>query len=111
MIALNLEIQNHLSIKSKLFKTLADPIRLKIIEIIGDTEKCVCEIVEELAIAQPLVSRHLRILREMGLIIGRKDGTKKLYKLSNPQTIEIIDTVDEVYLKNLAKHILQEVMT
>ncbi len=110
MLTLNFEIQNHLKLKAKLFKALADPIRLKIIELIGDTEKCVCDLVKELDIAQPLVSRHLQILRKMGLIIGRKEGTKRLYRLSNPKTIEIIDAVDNVYLQNLTKYILQEAM-
>ena len=111
MINLSTNLENPLSFKSKLFKALADPIRLRIIEFIGNSEQCVCDIVDDLGIAQPLVSRHLRILREMGLIIHRKDGTKRLYKLSNRKTIQIIEAVDKDYLTNLTKHILQEVLT
>lgn len=97
-------------LKVKFFKALADPIRLDIIDFLGLKEKCVCEIVEHLDIVQPLASRHLKILRESGLLVGRKVGTKKLYKLSNPKIKNIIDSLDEKLLENLSATILQEIL-
>ncbi|MCD6241585.1 winged helix-turn-helix transcriptional regulator, partial [Candidatus Bathyarchaeota archaeon] len=61
-------------LKAKVFKALADPVRLKIIEFLRDGEKCVCEIIPHVDIAQPLVSRHLKILRDSGLVRVRKEG-------------------------------------
>ncbi|MGC9780091.1 MAG: winged helix-turn-helix transcriptional regulator [Candidatus Heimdallarchaeota archaeon] len=107
---MNFLIQNKESIKAKFFKALADPIRLKIIDFIADSEKCVCEIVEQLDIIQPLVSRHLRILRESGIVTDRRDGTKKRYKLSNKKIKEIIDLLDHNLLKDLSQKILLEVL-
>ncbi len=103
-------MQNEKSIKTKFFKALADPIRLEIIDFLVNGEKCVCEIVEQLAIVQPLVSRHLRILRESGIVIDRRDGTKKMYKLSNKKIKELIDLLDHDLLEELSQKILQEVL-
>ncbi len=103
-------MQNEKSIKVKFFKALADPIRLKIIDFIADSEKCVCEIVEQLDIIQPLVSRHLRILRESGIVTYRRNGTKKMYKLSHKKIKEIIDLLDYNLLEDLSQKILQEAL-
>lgn len=105
---MNLVIQKEKSIKTKFFKALADPIRLEIIDFLANGEKCVCEIVEQLAIIQPLVSRHLRILRESGIVTDRRDGTKKMYKLSSIKIKELIDLLDHNLLEELSQKILQE---
>ena len=107
---MNFLIQNKKSIKAKFFKALADPIRLEIIDFIAEGEKCVCEIVDQLDIIQPLASRHLRILRESGIVTDRRDGTKKMYKLSNKKIKEIIDLLDHNLLKDLSQKILQEAL-
>ncbi|NPE07958.1 MAG: winged helix-turn-helix transcriptional regulator [Asgard group archaeon] len=103
-------MQNEKSIKTKFFKALADPIRLEIIDFLANGEKCVCEIVEQLTIIQPLVSRHLRILRESGIVTDRRDGTKKMYKLSNKKIKELIDLLDHNLLEELSQKILQEAL-
>lgn len=51
-----------------IFKALADPVRIKIIELLVSEQLCVCHLTQELDLAQPLVSHHLKILREVGLI-------------------------------------------
>jgi ArsR family transcriptional regulator len=49
-------------------KALAEPTRWRIVELLADEELCVCHLVEELGIAQPLVSHHLKVLRDAGLV-------------------------------------------
>lgn len=49
-------------------RALAEPLRWQIVELLADEELCVCHIVEELGVAQPLVSHHLRVLRDAGLV-------------------------------------------
>ncbi len=49
-------------------KALAEPLRWRIVELLGDEELCVCHIVEETGVPQPLVSHHLRVLRDLGLV-------------------------------------------
>lgn len=49
-------------------RVLAEPLRWRIVELLADEELCVCHLVEALGVAQPLVSHHLRILRDAGLV-------------------------------------------
>ncbi len=64
------------------FKVLADPLRLKILILLRDGEKCVCELVDLLEQKQPLVSYHLKLMVEVGLIDKRTEGTWAYYSLN-----------------------------
>jgi len=66
------EPENNSRFKSKVFHALSDPIRLEIIAYLQNGEKCVCEIVPHLNLIQPIVSRHLKILRDVGVISAEK---------------------------------------
>jgi SAM-dependent methyltransferase len=68
----------------KLFKTLADPTRIRILGILAEAELAVHELMEVLGMTQSRVSRHLGILREAGLVRDRRDGTFVLYRLQTP---------------------------
>lgn len=68
-----------------LFRALADPTRLRLLNLIADREICVCYFVEILAISQPKVSRHLAYLRKAGIVASRRDGRWMHYKLAMPQ--------------------------
>lgn len=69
------------------FRALADPTRLRILELLADGERCVCEVVEAMHMAQPLLSHHLKALREAGFIHARREGRWMYYRL-NPATLE-----------------------
>ena len=84
-----------INFKARLFKALGDPTRLKIIEFLRRGEKCVCEIVPYLGLPQPTVSRHLKILKESGLVRFRKAGVRRLYSLTSPAILDIVDRLDE----------------
>ncbi|MDH3686445.1 MAG: metalloregulator ArsR/SmtB family transcription factor [Myxococcales bacterium] len=68
----------------KLFKTLADPTRIRILGILAEAELAVHELMEVLGMTQSRVSRHLGILREANLVRDRRDGTFVLYHLEIP---------------------------
>ena len=89
--------------KAKIFYALSDPHRLKTLEFLRDGEKCVCEIVPHLNLIQPVVSRHLKILKDTGLLRCRKDGTKRLYSVTNPNIYRVIDALTPELLASLAK--------
>jgi ArsR family transcriptional regulator, arsenate/arsenite/antimonite-responsive transcriptional repressor len=57
-----------------LFRTLADPTRLRLLNLLACGETCVCELTDTLRVVQPKVSRHLRHLRRAGLVEARRDG-------------------------------------
>jgi len=67
-----------------LFKALADRTRLRVINLIGDDEVCVCFFVEVLNTNQPKISRHLAYLRRAGLVSPRREGKWMHYRLVEP---------------------------
>ena len=67
----------------KVMKALSDPNRVKIIKMLQHKVMCVCEIQAALRIAQPSVSKHLKILEEAGLVTFRKDGMWVNYQLAD----------------------------
>jgi len=75
------------------FKSLADPTRLKILECIKNGEKCICEIIPYTGKSQPNVSQHLKVMKHAGIIDERKDGTKIMIKASNDEIFKIVDWV------------------
>ncbi|MBP8697358.1 MAG: winged helix-turn-helix transcriptional regulator [Syntrophobacterales bacterium] len=66
----------------RVMKALSDPNRVKVVKMLQQREMCVCEMQEALGIAQPTVSKHLKILEEAGLVQSRKDGLWVCYRLS-----------------------------
>jgi DNA-binding transcriptional ArsR family regulator len=75
------QVENQIRFKSTVFHALADPIRLEILAFLRYGEKCVCEIVPHLNLIQPLVSRHLKTLKDAGIVRCRKDGAKRMYSV------------------------------
>ena len=69
----------------QLFKALADETRLRILNLIGHREICVCQIVEALGLGQSKVSRHLAHLRNAGLVSDRREGSWMYYSLAQPR--------------------------
>ena len=63
------------------FKALANPTRAQIIEFLLGGERCVCEMTGPLDISQPLVSHHLALLRDAGLVRMRSEGTRTYYSI------------------------------
>jgi ArsR family transcriptional regulator len=62
-------------------KALAEPLRWRIVELLAGEELCVCHLVEELDVPQPLVSHHLRVLRDLGLVSTERFRYWTYYRL------------------------------
>lgn len=69
----------------KVIKALTDPSRIRIVAMLGVKDMCVCEMQHALELAQPTVSRHLRILEEAGLVSKRKRGLWVDYRLAKAE--------------------------
>jgi ArsR family transcriptional regulator len=67
-----------------LFKALADRTRLRLLNLMGSDEVCVCYFVEVLGTSQPKVSRHLAYLRRAGVVAARRDGKWMHYRVVAP---------------------------
>jgi DNA-binding transcriptional ArsR family regulator len=65
---------------SDAFNAIAEPKRRAILDFLAPEERQVGEVVEALGLAQPSISKHLRVLREVGLVQARRDGRRVLYR-------------------------------
>lgn len=82
---------NGYTILAKLHKVLSHPVRLRMLEILGQCgEACVCHLTAVLGQRQPYISQQLAILREAGLIAERRDGTLVYYRLADAEILNII---------------------
>ena len=68
-----------------LFKALADRTRLRLLNLMGGDEVCVCFFVEALGISQPKISRHLAYLRRAGVVGARREGKWMHYRVVEPE--------------------------
>ncbi len=75
----------------EIFKALADPTRLKILECIKNEEKCICEVIPYTGKSQPNVSLHLKVLKQAGLVNERKDGTRIMLSIADKNVFKLID--------------------
>ncbi len=65
------------------FEALGDPTRRAIVELLTGTERSVGDLADELPVSRPAVSRHLRLLKQAGLVTDRPEGTRRLYTLQD----------------------------
>ncbi|ADD40362.1 ArsR/SmtB family transcription factor [Stackebrandtia nassauensis] len=63
------------------FNAVAEPRRREILAILAEGERTVTELVDALGLVQPLVSKHLRVLREVGLVSVREEGRRRVYSM------------------------------
>ena len=88
-----------LELKAEILKALAQPTRLKILELLRNGEKCICEIVPALNGEQSNISRHISLMQKSRLVTTRKDGVKVMVKVRDPEIFNILDKVSAI-LKN-----------
>lgn len=103
------EIDKQMRLKARIFNALSDATRLEILEFLRKSEKCVCEIIPHVGLIQPVVSRHLKILKDCGLVRDRKDGTRRLYSITEPKIFEMIDAGTPELLDLLSKRIIEQI--
>ena len=64
-----------------LFHALSDPLRIEVLELLGNGERCVCDLMADLGIAQSRLSWHLKTLKDAGLVSDRREGRWSYYTL------------------------------
>lgn len=79
-----------------LLKVLAEPLRWRIVSLLAAEELCVCHLVEELGVPQPLVSHHLRALRDAGLVATEKWRYWTYYRLRPERLADLAATLASV---------------
>ena len=78
------------------FELLAEPHRRRILDLLRDGERPVGELVDRLSMSQPAVSKHLRVLRDSGLVDVRVDAQRRVYRL-RPERLQEVDAWIEPY--------------
>jgi DNA-binding transcriptional ArsR family regulator len=88
------------------FNAIAEPRRRQILDAIGGGQRSVTDLVAILDIPQPLVSKHLRVLREVGIVTVRDDGRHRLYRLDGRALKPVYDWVkdfEQLWSERLAR--------
>jgi DNA-binding transcriptional ArsR family regulator len=77
--------------RAEFHKALSNPVRLQIVELVLDGEMCQCDIFPAIGHSQSTVSLYLSQLVRSGILTVRRDGTRKLYSISNPGILKALD--------------------
>ncbi len=85
-----------LELKAEILKALAQPTRLKILELLRNGERCICEIVPAINGEQSNISRHISLMQKSHLVTTRKDGVKVMVKVRDPKIFDILDRVNSI---------------
>jgi DNA-binding transcriptional ArsR family regulator len=88
-----------LELKAEVLKALAQPTRLKILELLRHGERCICEIVPAINGEQSNISRHISVMQKSNLVTTRKDGVKVMVKVKDRKIFDILDSITTI-LKN-----------
>ena len=91
-----------LAARAEILKAVAQPTRLKIIELLRDGERCVCEIFPAIDEEQSNTSRHLNVMQNCGILAKRKEGIKVLYRLKHPEVLVILDLASAILKKEIS---------
>jgi len=88
--------ENLLQLRAELLKTLGQSTRLKILEFLKDSERCVCEIMPAIDEQQSNTSRNLSIMRKAGLLSCRQQGKSVFYRVKDNKIFKLLKVLDEV---------------
>ena len=81
---------------SEVAKALASPVRVRILKILEEGERCGCELVPLLELDPSVVSRHLAILSRAGLVESRREGVRILWRLASPEIPRLLRCIESL---------------
>ncbi len=80
----------------QLFKVLAEPIRMELVQCLGAGERCVCDLTSDLGLAQSKLSFHLKAMKDAGLISARQQGRWTYYRLEAESLLWLRNWLDQL---------------
>ncbi|MEW6193024.1 MAG: metalloregulator ArsR/SmtB family transcription factor [Bacillota bacterium] len=92
-----------LELAAEALKALGHPLRLKIIKFLQAGERCVCEIIPAVGAEQSVVSKHLAVLKQTGLVDARKEGPRVIYWVRDPGVFAVCALARELVSRRLAE--------
>jgi ArsR family transcriptional regulator len=101
------------TLKAQFFKSLAHPIRIRILETLVRGEVKVQDLQKALDLDQPIVSQQLARLRSSGIVVSRKEGTTTFYAVSDPMLAELLQVAKAILNRHLVgiRSLLRELAT
>lgn len=81
---------------SEIGRALAHPVRVRILRLLAQGERCGCELEPLFAIDQSGISRHLNALRRAGLVSPRREGVRVYWRLSDPKVRELLALLEKI---------------
>jgi DNA-binding transcriptional ArsR family regulator len=86
------------------FTVIAEPNRRAILSMLSSSERSVSELMDQLQLPQPSVSKHLKVLRDGGFVVSRVEAQRRVYRL-NPKPLEEVDAWLEPFRRFWSKHV------
>ena len=90
-----------INFQAEIMKTLGQPTRLKIIDLLRDGERCVCEIFPAICEEQSNTSRHLNLMVSSGILFRRKEGVKIFYAVKHSEIFAIVDLAARIMTQDI----------
>jgi len=81
---------------SEVAKALASPVRVRILKVLEEGERCGCELVPILNLDPSVVSRHLAVLSRAGLVESRREGVRILWRLASPEIPRLLRCIESL---------------
>lgn len=91
-----------MDVRAETLRAIAEPLRCRIVELLAEEELCVCHLVEQLEVPQPLVSHHLRALREAGLVESERFRYWTYYRLRPEALSRLADDLRDLADRGVA---------
>ena len=97
-------------LKAEILKALAQPTRLRILDLLRSGEKCICEIVPAINGEQSNISHHISLMQKSHLVTTRKDGVRVMVKVRDSKVFEILDGIGLLLKKQImeTRKLIQE---
>lgn len=83
------------SMEAELLKALGHPVRLQVLRILAREDTCVCDLLQVLEIEQSNLSQHLKLLRKHGIVDNRREGSRVVYSLANPEILPLLEAASQ----------------
>ena len=97
MVKRLIDKEEDIQLAAMAMKSIAHPLRLKILCVLGDGELSVQDIVEKVGTSQSNISQHLAILREKDVLVTRKDANRVFYRIGDLRIIKLVGMMRDVF--------------
>lgn len=92
------------ALKADFFRVLGNPARVRILQLLRDSERSVGALQEALELDSSAVSQHLAALRRQGLVASRREGTSVYYRVSDPRTLQLLELARAIITSTLEQN-------